>query len=121
MNLPLGKRNFAITPKYPPIEAYITATEQASSKLPAQEADEFRSQQNTKTTTTTTQQPLQPQPFSMQSPHTTQKGQHQGGSYSGQGGGHGHHGPRRIHQQGPSFTTGHQHIQSAIQGSHHPT
>ena len=34
--------NFAITPKYPPIEAYITATEQASSKLLAQEADEFR-------------------------------------------------------------------------------
>ena len=38
--------NFAITPKYPPIEAYITATEQASSKLPAQEADEFRSEVN---------------------------------------------------------------------------
>ena len=35
--------NFAITPKYPPIEVYITATEQASSKLPTQEADEFRS------------------------------------------------------------------------------
>ena len=38
--------NFAITPKYPPIEAYIAATEQASSKLPAQEADEFRSEVN---------------------------------------------------------------------------
>ena len=35
--------NFAITPKYPPIEAYITAVEQASSKLLAQEADELRS------------------------------------------------------------------------------
>ena len=38
--------NFAITPKYPPIEAYIMATEQASSKLPTQEADEFRSDVN---------------------------------------------------------------------------
>ena len=31
------------SPPNTPIEAYITATEQASSKLPAQEADEFRS------------------------------------------------------------------------------
>ena len=38
--------NFAITPKYPPIEAYIIATEQASSKLPTQEAEEFRSDVN---------------------------------------------------------------------------
>ena len=38
--------NFAITPKYPPIEAYITATEQASSKLSTQEADELRSDVN---------------------------------------------------------------------------
>ena len=38
--------NYAITPKYPPIEAYITAVEQASSKLPAQEAIEFRSDVN---------------------------------------------------------------------------
>ena len=57
----------------------------------------------------------------MQSPQTTQKGQLQGGSYSGQGGGHGHHGPRRLHKQGPSITTRHQHIQSANQGSHQPT
>ena len=33
-------------PQIPPIEAYITAIEQASSKLPAQEADEFRSEVN---------------------------------------------------------------------------
>ena len=38
--------NFAITPKYPPIEAYITATELASSKLPTQEVEEFRSDVN---------------------------------------------------------------------------
>ena len=38
--------NFAITPQIPPIEAYITATKQASSKLPAQEVDEFRSEVN---------------------------------------------------------------------------
>ena len=31
-------------PQIPPIKAYITATEQASSKLPAQEVDEFRSE-----------------------------------------------------------------------------
>ena len=78
-------------------------------------------QQNTQTTTATTQRPLQPQPFPMQSPHRTQKGQHQDGSYSRQGGGHGHHGPRGLYQQSPSITTGHQHIQIAHQGSHHPT
>ena len=38
--------NFAITPKYPPIEAFITVNEQASSKFPAQEVDEFRSEVN---------------------------------------------------------------------------
>ena len=38
--------NFSITPKYRPIDAYITATELASSKLPMQEADEFRSDVN---------------------------------------------------------------------------
>ena len=38
--------NFAITPKYPPIDAYIMATELASSKLPTQEAEEFRSDVN---------------------------------------------------------------------------
>ena len=38
--------NFAITPKYTPIEAYITVVEQASSKLPAQEADELRADVN---------------------------------------------------------------------------
>ena len=38
--------NYAITPKYPPIEAYITSTEQAANKLPTQEADELRSYLN---------------------------------------------------------------------------
>ena len=33
-------------PQIPPIEAYITATEQATSKLPAQEADESRTEVN---------------------------------------------------------------------------
>ena len=56
----------------------------------------------------------------MQSPHRTQKGQHQGGSYSGQGGGHGHHGPTRLHQQSPKFTPGHKHLQSYPQGPHLP-
>ena len=46
--LPLLQKglNFAIIPKCPSIEAYITATKQASSKLPAQEADDFRSDVN---------------------------------------------------------------------------
>ena len=35
-----------LSPPNTPIEAYITATEQASSKLPAQEAEEFRSDVN---------------------------------------------------------------------------
>ena len=43
----LQKRpNYAITPQIHPIEAYISAVEQASSKLPAKEADEFRSDVN---------------------------------------------------------------------------
>ena len=39
--------NFAITPKYPTIEAYISAVEQASPKLPTHEAEEFRSDVST--------------------------------------------------------------------------
>ena len=38
--------NFGITPKYPPIDAYITATELAANKLNNQKADEFRSHIN---------------------------------------------------------------------------
>ena len=38
--------NYAITPKYPPIDAYIMATELAAFKLPTQEVDEFRSDIN---------------------------------------------------------------------------
>ena len=37
---------FAIIPKHPQIEAYITATEIAATKLPTQDADEFRSDVN---------------------------------------------------------------------------
>ena len=48
----------------------------------------------------------------MQSPYRTQKGQHQGGTHSRQGGGHGHHGPTRPYQQSPKFTSGHQHLES---------
>ena len=54
----------------------------------------------------------------MQSPHTTQTRQLQGGSHSRQGGGHGHHGPTRLQQQGTSSSTGHQHLQSSQQGSY---
>ena len=84
-----------------PIEAYITATEQASSKLPTQEVDKFQVWMSTgsKTTTATTQHPLQPQPSTMQSPHTAQTRQHKGGSHSGQGSGHGRHGSTRLQQQ----------------------
>ena len=38
--------NFAITPKYPPLDAYITATEVAAAKLNTQEVDEFRADFN---------------------------------------------------------------------------
>ena len=38
--------NYAIIPKYPPLEAYITATEIAATKLPTQEAEELRSDVN---------------------------------------------------------------------------
>ena len=56
----------------------------------------------------------------MQSPYWTQTGQLQGGSHSGQGGGHGNHGPTRLHQQSPNITTRNQHLQSAPQGPHLP-
>ena len=79
-------------------------------------------QQATKTTTTTTtQQPLQPQPSTMQSPHTAQTGQHKGGTHSRQGGGHGNHRPSRLQQQSTNTTTIHQHLQSSQQGSYPPT
>ena len=45
--IPLTKRTqLCHHPQIPPIEAYITAAEQASSKLPTQEADELRSDVN---------------------------------------------------------------------------
>ena len=52
----------------------------------------------------------------MQSPYPTQTGQHQGGSYSGQGGGHGHYGSTRLQQQSPDTSTRHQDLQSSSQG-----
>ena len=54
----------------------------------------------------------------MQSSYTTKAGYLQSGSHSGQGGDRGHHGPRRLHQQGQHTTTRHQHIQSSQKGSH---
>ena len=60
--------------------------------------------------TTTPQQPVQPQPFPMQSPYPTITGQLQGGTHSGQGGGHGHYGPRGLHKQSPNPTSRHQHL-----------
>ena len=63
---------------------------------------------------------MQSQSFPAQSPYTTKTGQLQGGSHSGQGDGHGHHGPRRLHQQSPNPTTRHQHLQSSPKGSHQP-
>ena len=92
--------NCAITPKYLPIEAYITSIEQVTNKLPSQEADELRSDVNR--ILKQVQQPhnkhcnLNPP---VQGPYRTQTGPVQGGSYSRQGGGHGHHGPTGLHQQ----------------------
>ena len=46
-NYPYSKKDQTTpSPQIPPIEAYITATEQASSRLPAEEADEFRLEVN---------------------------------------------------------------------------
>ena len=85
-------------PQIPPIEAYITSTEQAANKLPSQEADELRSDVNRILKQLQKQHNkqcnLNPP---MQSPHRTQTGQFQGGSYSGQRGDHGHHGPKGLH------------------------
>ena len=46
----------------------------------------------------------------MQNPYPTQRRQQQGYSYSGQGGGHGCHGPTGLQQQGTGTSTRHQHI-----------
>ena len=61
--------NFAITPKYPPLNAYITATEVAAAKLNTQEAEEFRSdvsrllkQHQHQTNATSTQHSVEPSP-----------------------------------------------------------
>ena len=64
------------------------ATEQASTKLPTQEADKLRSDVNRILKQLQQQHTKQCNlnPSLMQSPNRTQKGQHQGGSYSGQGG-----------------------------------
>ena len=55
--------SYAIIPKYPPIEAYITATE-------------------TTILQTTSPGSAQPQPFPMQNPYPTKTGQLQGGTHS---------------------------------------
>ena len=54
----------------------------------------------------------------MQSSCRTKAGYLQGDSHSRQGGDHGHHGSRRLHQQGQHTTMRHQHIQSSQKGPH---
>ena len=112
---PTKRTKFCHCSQIPPIDAYITATEQASSKTtyPGSRWVQVWCQQASKTTT---QQPLQPQLSTMQSPHTAQTRQHKGGSHSGQGGGHGHHGSTRLQQQSTGTSTRHQHLQSFQQG-----
>ena len=103
----------------PPIEAYITSTEQVANRLPSQEADELRSDINRILKQVQLQHNkhcnLNPP---TQSPHRTQTGPVQGGSHSRQGGGHGHHGQTGLHKQSTDITTGHQHLQSTPQGPH---
>ena len=67
--------------------------------------------------TTTTQQPLQPHPSTMQSPHTAQTGQHKCCTQQKRGG-HGNHGPTKLQLQSTSTTTIHQHLQSSQQESY---
>ena len=117
------RTKFCHYPQIPPIEAYISAVEQASSKLPTHEAEEFRSdinklhkqqQQSHHNNQCNINPPLQ-------GPHTTQARQLWGGSHSRQRGGHGDHGPRGIHQQSPNTSSRHQHIQSTQKGPNQPT
>ena len=110
-------------PQIPPIEAYISVVEQVSSKLPTHEAEEFRSDVNKllkqqQQSHCNNQCNINPP---AQGPHTAKARQLQGGSHSRQRGGHGHHGPRGIHQQSPNMSSRHQHIQSAQKGPHQPT
>ena len=111
--------NYAITPKYLPIEAYITSTEQVANKLSSQEADKLRSDINRILKQVHLQHNkhcnLNPP---MQGPYRTQTGPVQGGTHSGQRGGHGHHGQTGLHKQSTNITTGYQHLQTAPQGPH---
>ena len=47
--------------------------------------------------------------------------QQQGYTHSGQGGGHGSHGPPGLQQQGTGSPTRHKHLPSPTQGPHPPT
>ena len=78
---------FCHYPQVPPIEAYITVVEQASSKLPSQEGNEFRSDVNKllKQPQTQCNNQCNLNPIQMQSLHTTQGRQFYGGTYSRQG------------------------------------
>ena len=80
--------------------------EQASSKLPAQEADEFRSDVN-KILKQEQQQHCNNQcnlnPSQCRTLTQLETEQFQGGTHSGQGGGHGHHGPGGLHKQSPEL------------------
>ena len=60
--------------------------------------------------TKTTQQTVQPQPPQHKALTELKQDKSRGGSDSGQGGGHGHHGPTGLHRQNTSLTTGHQHL-----------
>ena len=92
---------FCHNPQIPPIEAYITVVEQASSKFPTQDADELRADIN----------------WLLKQQHTQSRNHWNiNPTQCRQGGGHGHYGPRRLHQQGQHTTTRFQHIQSSQKG-----
>ena len=107
--------NFAIHPQIPPIEAYITAVEQASSKLPAQEANELRSDVNRllKQSQFQCTNHCNLNPMECKAPTQLKQDSSRVVLTVGQGGGHGHHGQGGLHQQSPSITTRQQHLQGS--------
>ena len=107
----------------PHIDAYIMATDLASSKLPSQEVEEFRSdvnrllkQQQQQHNKHCNLNPAQCRALTQLKQDNTRVV-----LTADKGVGHGHYRSTRLQQQSPGTSTRHQHLQSSSQGPYPPT
>ena len=115
----VSKRSkFCYHNKVPPKEAYITAVEEASSKLPPMEVDELRSDVSHLLRHPNNHYKNNTNLNLVECRALTELKQKyfKGGTHCRQGGGHGCHGSTRLHQQSTGLTTGHQYLQNSQQG-----